>query len=417
MALTTPLDSRSRKIRRPQHTHYIRQRPWQLVPFMIAPVMPGDTMRNLVLQARAVSDPIRNRLLGWSLEHYYFYVPFSAFEVEAYKDMLLDPDKDMSSYEAGGNNPAWYSRTNNQTFLASAYGKIVDAWFRTEDEAWNEVVQGSYASVGFMTRRTALDSMVTATDYAADIQEDVALTVGVDDEITGSEIEALMRQYEIQKQIGVTDLDYEDWLKTYGVSVPDKEDDQKRLDPELIRFTRNWSYPSNTIDPSDGSAASAVVWSVTERADKDRFFKEPGFIIGLSVCRPKVFMANQDSALALWLDRQADWLPALFADDPTIGFKEFSSASGPFENQTDGYWIDVRDLFMYGDQFVNFDVETADDGVTVALPTAACQKRYPSTADADKLFVNQTTGVGMVYQDGITTLMIASKVRDMSATV
>ena len=65
----------SRSGRRPQHTFQLRHKPWVVQPFMIAPVLPGDTMKNLLLQARAVSSPVKNPLIGWWLEYYFFYVP------------------------------------------------------------------------------------------------------------------------------------------------------------------------------------------------------------------------------------------------------------------------------------------------------------------------------------------------------
>jgi hypothetical protein len=44
------------------------------------------------------------------------------------------------------------------------------------------------------------------------------------------------------------------------------------------------------------------------------------------------------------------------------------------------------------------------------------QKKYPSSTDADNLFKTKTAGLGKVTMDGITTLMVASRVRDTSMT-
>ena len=32
--------------------------------------------------------------------------------------------------------------------------------------------------------------------------------------------------------------------------------------------------------------------------------------------------------------------------------------AGPLAGATNGYWVDIRDLFLYGDQFVNYDLIT-----------------------------------------------------------
>ena len=80
--------------------------------------------------------------------------------------------------------------------------------------------------------------------------------------------------------------------------------------------------------------------------------------------------------------------------------------NGPLSvNLTDagGYWVDVKDLLLYGDQFVNFAL-TATDANIVALPTVAAAKDYVAEVDMEAMFV--TADVDKVKADGITTLHI-----------
>jgi hypothetical protein len=72
---------------------------------------------------------------------------------------------------------------------------------------------------------------------------------------------------------------------------------------------------------------------------------------------------------------------------------------------TEDYWVDVRDLFLYGDQFVNFALTATDAGL-VALPTAAMQKKYASATDADGLFTSASPA-NLVRADGVVNLTIA----------
>ena len=44
--------------RSPKHPFQLRTRPFQIQPFMISPVLPGETLKNLVLQSRVVSKPL-----------------------------------------------------------------------------------------------------------------------------------------------------------------------------------------------------------------------------------------------------------------------------------------------------------------------------------------------------------------------
>jgi hypothetical protein len=210
-------------------------------------------------------------------------------------------------------------------------------------------------------------------------------------------------------------MDFEAWLALeYGVQTPAKDDPDLLHRPELIRFVRNWSYPTNTVDPTSGAPSSALSWSVQERADKDRFFSEPGFIVGVTVTRPKVYLAKQSgSAVGLMTDAKS-WLPGLLMDqDAFLGFKKQAATSGLIPTSTDAYWVDIKDLLLYGDQFLNFALTETNAGL-VALPTTALQKRYPSSTDADNLFKTKTAGTGKVRMDGMATMMIASRVRDTS---
>ena len=81
---------------------------------------------------------------------------------------------------------------------------------------------------------------------------------------------------------GLTDATFADFLRSYGVTPPaEVEAVEPANRPELLRYIRDWSYPSNIVDAA-GTTRSALVWSVAERADKRRFLQEPGFIFDLS---------------------------------------------------------------------------------------------------------------------------------------
>jgi len=88
----------ARKMRSPSHQFNLAWRPWQIQPFMVAPVLPGETMKSMLLQARAVTDPIANGLIGWWLEHYVFYVKLrDLYARDKLTEMLLKPEADLST--------------------------------------------------------------------------------------------------------------------------------------------------------------------------------------------------------------------------------------------------------------------------------------------------------------------------------
>ena len=65
-----------RKMRKPTVNFNLRTRPWQIQPFCIFPVIPGETLQNALWKSRVVSDPVKSRLIGWHKEYFLFYVRF-----------------------------------------------------------------------------------------------------------------------------------------------------------------------------------------------------------------------------------------------------------------------------------------------------------------------------------------------------
>lgn len=406
-----------RSIRRPQHTFYLRRKPFGIYPFMIAPVLPGETMTNALLQSRCVTDPIKNRLIGWHQEYYLFYVKHSDLEDgEAFKDMMLDPDKDMSSYAASA-IASYYSYADSGggstvEWVAQCLKRVVEEYFREEGEAWNAaaLTEDANIPVAGITKNSWLDSAILSANLPSGADVDTA------DVVTPGDIDPAYTAWQLLMAQQLINMSYEDYLRSFGIKGRAVLEGAQR--PELLRYVRDWSYPANTIDPTDGSATSAVSWVVQERADKDRFFPQPGFIFGVSVTRPKIYLSNQRGALVHSMSRAQDWLPAILRDEPWTSLKEFDDADGPLGGFTGGagndYWIDLRDLLIYGDQFVNFDITTGSGAQNdIELPAATltnAAKFYPSEAMIDTLFV--TGGTDYVREDGVCSLSIKGTQRD-----
>lgn len=382
--------------RRPSHNFHLRHQPYQIQPFLLAPVLPGETLKSGVMQARAVTKPIRNPLIGWWLEYYFFYVKHRDLdEREDLTAMALDMNHDLSGlYEAASEPYYHFGGTINWSKLCLK--RVVDEYFRDEGEAWDGFNIGGMPSAS-INANGWWDTMMPLADWGED--DGVNVDLDADGTITTGEIDQARRMWEFMSANKLTKMDYEDFLATYGVR-PAKEELHK---PELIRYVRDWTYPVNTVDPASGSPSSACSWVVSERLDKDRFFREPGFIFGVTVARPKVYLKNQIGSAAGLLNNAITWLPALLRDDPATSITEVASGTGPAPGTTGGYWVDVRDLLVYGDQFVNFDLAETDAGL-VALPTAGLQRRFVSQTDVDNLFVGETGGY--ISQDGRADLTI-----------
>lgn len=341
-----------RRTRSPQHDFHLRQEAFCIQPFMYHPVRAGETLKSLMWQSRAVTDPIANPLIGWHLEYYYFYVQLQDCVAPGTEDTALaplwDPYWTAGFDDVGSFGPVQARLTNyseagtdfGADLTYKAYTRVVQEFFRDEGETWNSShkMNGSLA-LARRNRKNAYESLgIKKADF------DVAIDPTND--VMVSEILDAMQQYamNLQASVGVVDT-FEDYLASQDQG---RFSDVKRAyRPELIRFTRDWSYPVNTVDPTTGTPSSAVSWAISGRGDKDRYFREPGFIVGVSVARPKTLHKFKSDAVAAALAYGTGWLPKQSHDNPNAGIYWSGNA------RPEG---DSRDLFEYGDQFVNFDL-------------------------------------------------------------
>lgn len=396
-----------RKMRYPEHTFQLRTKPWQIQPFVIAPVLPGETMTNALLQARVVTDPIKNPLVGWHKEYYLFYVKLRDLDVSAQLlPMFVEPNHSTAALNTAAAT-AFYHNGGAINFTKLCLDRVVDEYFRDEGETVDGF-QIANMPAAAVNRTSWLQSAILASAIA-----DREVMPGEDTE-NENEIAGFDPHYaawEHLRAAKLMDLTYEDYLKTYGVTGPTVETIVPDNKPELLRYIRDWTYPSNTINPVDGLAASACSWSIVERVDKDRFFKEPGFVFGVTIARPKVYFSRQIASLAHRMGTPFDWLPAILRGQDHTSLRQFAPGAdnSPLgANASAAYWVDMKDLFLYGDQFVNYALD--NDSSVAALPTTNLNSRYATYADAQALF--KISASDNVREDGVCRLTIKGALMD-----
>lgn len=407
-----------RVMRKPTHRWNVRAQPWQIQPVFVAPVIPGETLKNAVLQARVVSDPVKNRLIGWWHEYYIYYVPFRALGIaDELTEMVVDPEWTPDGISSNVAVPQHYfAGRDSIDYVKHCLDAIVAYDFRKPGFEGSHTINGlPSASINNESWTNSLINDNAVLDW------DVPVVDGPDANSTldASEVELAMQQYELLRANALIDMTYEDYLKTYGIKGRAVEKVEE-FHPELLRYIRDWQYPSNTVG-ADGTVSSAVSWSIAERLDKDRFFKEPGFIFGVTISRPKVYLGNQVGAAVSMLDSIRSWLPKVMTDDPYTSLKRFANGEGPMTTgfadtapalsdatPTQAYWVDVRDLFLHGDQFV-----LGAQPYTVSLPAKDGNLIYPTALEYPKLFVDQTTKQH-IEQDGLISMVIAGSQRDLT---
>lgn len=419
MSLVQPVAKRGRSVRTPEHTFFIKQKPYVIQPFMIAPVLPGETMSSLLWTLRAQTEQLRHQLSGWWFEVYFHYVKLSQLDSAdswiGQDGMLLNPAFDITTPVNLANAAevsSYHEDTAGINYVKRCRDVIVREWFRDEgeDETTAAGLLDSLPMVhvrqpGWMDSirlKSALDAL------APDLPDDVA-------NATMRELQRLQEQWQMLNAVGVTDMSYEDFLGTFGVRAANPN--AKR--PELIRWAKYWQLPSSqvTVDTTTGasSAASVVSWKIEGRADKDRLFKEHGFICGHAVVRPKTFLATQGSAGVTMLDNAFAWAPRMF-DEAFAGItiRDYADGRGPLTaTVSEAYSVDTKDLFLNGDQFLGVDPATEYHPAHSLGTDGVATNKYTSTTRVDQLFLDANT-TNMVYADGVVRLSIKSALRDSS---
>lgn len=424
-----------RRHRRPQEPFNVRSRPFEITPFMIHPVLPNESLDNLLFQADAYSDPIVNRNLGWHANYQFYYIPLMALTNVDYSSgnildnyiatMMLTAGAAGSILTSSGLTTAaasvpLYQFKGAMPWLEEAMLLIVNRFYRDEGDRHstytNAIGSGMEYPLAYVNQRSWLHSL----------KEESA---GTDDaELPGvDEIEELdilsgysthQTQWEIMRDSGQEDLSYDDYLKAQGVRLGradrtsnDLSPVEKVVEPELIRFIRKWVKPISTFDPADGSAATGLRWNCVERADKTRYFKEPGFIVGVACSTPKIYLGNQKGSIVGLLTQAEHWLPKVLQGFGYTSVTEVldSVTDGPLINQDEDYWFDIGDLFNYGGAgFYNHALGLAQH--IVSLPTGnPLGKRFLTEADIKGLFVDSTNDQH-IYQDGTVHLDILTTV-------
>lgn len=399
-----------RHTRSPKHNFALETRPWEITPFLIAPVLPGETLNGLTLQSRVVTPPVESRIVGWWCEYFIFYVNFrqlpSAANLVA---MFVDPSATLSPSAAAAHN---YYAGFGFNYVTECLQAVVQEWFRREGETWSSYTIRANRPAAQVGNSGLIESLIDTTVLPSG---GAIAGMNVDDLDRARIVTEYRRQLAMMGADGGA-LDYEEVIASYGASLRAA---QRRNRPELIRYIRDWSYPVNTVEPTTGVPTTAVSWAITDRADKNRAFNEPGFIFGVQVVRPKIYLSRQSSFGAAMLDRAQRWLPpAMLEAGSERSLAEFANNDGPFGQSaggfTNGYWVDVRDLLNHGDQYL--DVTNADEFNSIALPAAGAidgdgSGRYATDAMGNTITV---TDNALIVADGNCQLRVKTRHVDPS---
>lgn len=405
-----------RVTRSPKHSFRISFKPFAIQPNLIAPVLPGETLDHALYQVLARTDGVKAEMSGWWFEQYVFYVKHrDLVQRDLITQMHLDPAANLATVKLGAADTSKYQFNGAIDWVGMCLQRVVEEYFRDEGEAWDSRMVGSLP-MARLNSDIWTDSVMLDSEASTQSEELPGQVSVLPDQGIPAGFEAAYAHWESMRAMQLYTATFEDYLKSFGVSAPRETKVDEIYRPELIRYFRDWQLPSVKFDDSVGAAVPMVSWKMGERIDKPRFFAEPGFIFGVVVCRPKLIMANLKGAGVGMLDNAYAWLPAVLSDEPYTSLKKYVGATGPIANTgaagVGDYWVDVKDLFIHGDQF--YKSQSAEyDPVTVApyVNTGKLDHRY-YTGNTNTLF--KVAAAEYIVADGVFDLNIKTRLTDTS---
>lgn len=439
-----------RRSRSPQFPFALNMRPWVLYPCLCAPVLPGETLKNAVLQMRVVSDPIVSDVQGWWLEFYVFYVRAGDLAAPDDDNLRNLVSNTVSSWAGGADAVDWGWNHGNAampSWAKRATAAVIKAYFRTDipgattPEAEPASLDGTLPTIG-ITGSSYFDSVYNEA-VSPFSSSPVKPSLGRDSWEQQWFAFQNMRSTSTKVDLGVAEpgspnfnpasgtllpaIVYREYLAQSGVRVAPqiKEEVAGFQRPELVRFVRDFAYPTPTVDPATGNIRSTVQWSMGERIDKRRFLAEPGFICAYVCARPKVYFSNVRGQVADFVcNTSQGWLHPALDTDPHTNMRQVTTGDLVQSGTTTVAWMDVRELFLRGDQWTNFNPTGTLAAGTMfnraALPSSdVTNKRYPALTDAQGVFVDGG-GAGtaqFLHADGIVSLRVASRIGGQDVTV
>lgn len=408
---------RGRVMRAPQHSWHVDPEPYVLQPICLAPVLAGDTLQSLSYQCRAISSPLKSALTGWNAEFFWFYCRIMDMDdgPDIMQHVIDESEGEYSSAEAGtANTPNYYSGRGID-WVERCQKLIIPHYFRDDHGAWDYKTIGGQPMIG--SREIRFFEHFTA---------DSVMPV---DDVDAEDFENLWNKWNELSRSKLTTATYEEYLQQHGVQPPPnlRQPDADLKIPELIRHHRVWQFPISTISPTDGSGSHAVSFVVQDRAERSRRFGEPGFVIGFVTFRPKTYVPVadddtnvnwfQDGFASAHLDNAKAWMPPIYMNEPGESLRKFTPTDGPIvagsiNTGAEDYWLDMRDLFLRGDQFVHEQIPSGETPAALTAVSPWTDPKYAANPDVRNLF-KSATSAGIVCE-GMASLRFKSHVRSFS---
>jgi hypothetical protein len=382
-------------------------KPFGLYPLMIHPVLPGETLQHAELKMRTLSKPIAHPLTGAWLETWTVYIKLTDLDRDL-GQMFVSDTYSSTGYTAAADSQRYFTKAGQIDWVRLCTERFHTAYFLSGDEAATTI--DGVPKVKLNAKSWYQNCIFRPAEVAID-------TTDVFDTQTQ------MTAFEMMQQMSMSELTYEKYLQQFGV----QSIRTAMGEPEILRYSRSWTLPTNTVDSSTGSPSSAWVWSDKQEASKPKRFSEPGFVMMFAAVRPKMFQKNLQASMVGNLWGFSDFFPIYNLAEPNAGVKSILTTDVVFDPSAHGasgareLFYDHKDLLSHGEQFVN----TAWSGEhPYAIPgsnsltnddaalDADLRGEYANDADVDLLFTTPGTTTTTCFYEGIVGLRVSGHIKD-----
>lgn len=400
--------SRTRTMRSPQFDVSGNLIPHGLQTLACFPVLPGETLTRMRMKARIMSHPIVSPLAGAHYEIAAFYVKLSDLD-PTYRDFFAD-ETDPSLPGTTGNVQWVGSISGDDDIVRSAYNAVVPEYYRDAGES-----SVSFASGPSVVGR---DNRGWFNNLGAQFTEATLTGTSAADDARELSAADLFR-LEVMEE-----TKFEDYLEQYGVRIPP----QDREIPEMFYYSRAWTMPRNSVEPTTGVPASMWAWSPSIDMQKRIRFTEPGVVLLLHWVRPKLRTSGHRSMLnrVSNIGVKEFWRPPHTLDDPLAGAVKVNFSDLPIDQSLRvdvgelGLIYDQNDLWVHGEPWYVTAFGSDGDYAAGTLSTSfddadsdqTYRSKYPSLSDIQGLFTGSTEATRLVEYDGLLVADIAGHVTD-----
>lgn len=334
--------------RRPVFRASIEMEPWEITPFCCFPMLPGETLHNVLIDGRFVLNGCVSPLFPWYLDIQLFAVRLSDIDVDFEAILMRDADTVPSDVTASGSLPMLGEAAGGMSVSKQCYDRICNEFWKTDNVLPNSTVNTDLF-IAPVKWRTDSSTYVEGESPSHILPPSSIVTP------------------EMAHDLLDLNITWAETLRAYGVKVSTGEAGV----PERIMWESIARHP--TFVQSDAADTIVtryqVLWTVREARlttrGKGIFAKEPMVVMGLATIRPEIIEGNKlFMRVNDLVDQERWWVPPFNTMDAIQDILQ-----EPGSGVTAGHaWVDAGagvtqynalDYWFMGESFTNMDWNAA----------------------------------------------------------